>query len=184
MFQCPRCGATLPPAALVCQFCGTDVSKVPRNSPYPRAQNWQVQIPQTATWKIVVGHILAGLWILNGLIVAAVGAFGSLLGSELAAGGGVQSLSDQAAQGMALSGLGFCFGIVGLVQVLLGLGMILRWSWVPPWVYILCGFTAITDILSLATGRYESTLHASEQFVSLALNLFLIYIVYQTRDEY
>ncbi|MBV6503333.1 MAG: hypothetical protein AKCLJLPJ_01403 [Fimbriimonadales bacterium] len=85
---------------------------------------------------------------------------------------------------MALSGLGFCFGIVGLVQVLLGLGMILRWSWVPPWVYILCGFTAITDILSLATGRYESTLHASEQFVSLALNLFLIYIVYQTRDEY
>lgn len=184
MFQCPRCGATLPPAALVCQFCGADVAKVPRHSPYPRGQNWHTHIPQTAKWKIVVGHIFAGYWILNGLFVAAVGAFGSFLGTQMAADGGITSMSDQAAEGMALSGLGFCFGLVGLVQVLLGLGMILRWSWVPPWVYIIAGFVVITDILSLATGRSESAFQVSEQFISLALNLFLIYILYETRHEY
>lgn len=64
MIQCPNCGNSLPDTFAKCQFCGADVTKVPR----PIAQPKQAASPyfQTAKWVWVAYYGIGGYWLLGG----------------------------------------------------------------------------------------------------------------------
>jgi hypothetical protein len=65
MIQCPNCKNTLPNGFTRCQFCGTDVSNVPRP---PDAEKVVRTSFQVANWVWIAYFGIAGYWLLGGAI--------------------------------------------------------------------------------------------------------------------
>ena len=66
IIKCPGCGQSLPATYIKCQFCGADVSGVPRPAQTPDAPNLRSQI-KDATWPWPAYRCLVVFWMLSAL---------------------------------------------------------------------------------------------------------------------
>ncbi len=164
MFPCPRCGQMLPPTAVACQFCHADVRHVPR--PMTQAQKERIAGSPVTVLR-VIALILGAIWILRGGLELLTG----ILMSQTADTAGNSILSA------AFAGAGFFVGIFGCIHILLGTGILFRWSWIPTAVYIFCGFGIIGDLISLLGGNGYA-------LIDLALQTTLIIVIAYSADTY
>ena len=123
MIQCPNCKNTLPDAFTLCQFCGADVSKVPRAVAAPAQKTTSYQ---TANWVWVAYFGIAGYWLLGG----AVDVFR-----------GIQALSKT---DFAYFGIAF-----GAATAFVAIGLMLRAELVRGLVNILCWLRILFGALGL-----------------------------------
>jgi hypothetical protein len=98
MINCSRCKAALPDWAQVCQFCQTDVTSVARPAPEKKVDRGY----RAANWVWTAYYLVAGWWLLGGLLQVLLG-FG-IIGE----------------------GSGPITGTVGAFFMLMGLGLILN----------------------------------------------------------
>ncbi|MCH8274637.1 MAG: hypothetical protein IH851_07595 [Armatimonadetes bacterium] len=138
-------------------------------SPYPRGGGGHTRAGSgTASWKYVVAYIIGSLWLLQGafLVITAV------LGSALVPG--------------PFAAFGFCIGLVGLLYGAAGLGVLLRRSWGPSIIRVICWirivFGGIGLIFSFGDG---STLGGiAYSIFDILLAVFTIWILKETEDAY
>ncbi|GIV01239.1 MAG: hypothetical protein KatS3mg015_0069 [Fimbriimonadales bacterium] len=124
MIQCPQCGNFVPPTFVRCQFCGRDLSNIAR----------AVRGASSGTTaKEVFYYILAGLWVLFGLL-------GVVLGSLAYAGAfGEEAATEE-------MGLDFA---VAVVQLLIGAGLLFQADWAIAIARVLCYITLALGVLGL-----------------------------------
>lgn len=98
MIQCPSCKNTLPDWAQKCQFCGADVTKVPRPKAAPQQKAYRTAGSGYANKNLIWGlyYFFAVWWIIDGGLTLAT-AKGSVL--EI---------------------------VIGSIQALVGVGLLLR----------------------------------------------------------
>jgi hypothetical protein len=71
MIQCPQCKRTLPDGNVRCQFCGADVSTIPR--PVPVKKTVAAQAPGAPSWVGTAYYAVCGYYMLSGAINLVMG---------------------------------------------------------------------------------------------------------------
>lgn len=123
MITCPRCSATLPPATLRCQFCGTDVSKVQRPVEQPVHRGYDAP-----KWVWTWYTIISVYWVCDGVLAMLRGA-------------GV--LSDSRSYVMM---------IIGAALITVGFGLLFKVRFLRGVAHIFCWFILITSVLDIIAG--------------------------------
>lgn len=168
--KCPQCRQSLPGAAMRCHFCGADLSRMAR----PAAAVAQVQARKAAKstapdWREVAFYILAGLWILNA-------------GLEIAQGSGLIP------QFMSTFGIGEVLVVMGVVDIIIGIGMWVQNDLAMYLVKYRCIVGLLGGLLGIVmafgyptnTGMFWATLIGNVLY--LAFTGFQIYIVSMFSD--
>lgn len=124
MIQCPQCRNLVPPTFVRCQFCGKDLSGLARTA---RGAS------SGTTAKEVLYYVLAGMWVLFGLLGVVLGllAYGGAFGEEA-----------------AKEEMGFDFAIA-ILQLLIGAGLLFQADWAIAIARILCYITLALGCLGL-----------------------------------
>jgi len=93
-------------------------------------------------WLILSNHLIGILWIIGGLILLfgglGVAVLGAVIGGPL---GGMIGLA-----------LGFVLFIVGIIEVILGIGCFMAWGWVWTVGVIITIISLVAGIVELFTG--------------------------------
>ena len=188
MITCPRCGQTIAGTALRCQFCGADLSNVPKprpTSPYPRGGGGHTRGGSgTAKWKYVVAYIIGSLWLIQGalMFIASV---------PITRTGFLESTSPPLRGFITAWGLGI--GLVGLLFGAAGLGILLRRNWGPSIMRVTCWLGIVFGIIGLLVsiglifpilplGSTPGDI-AQATFV-IAIAVFTLWILKETEDAY
>lgn len=164
MIQCPQCRNTLPDTFVKCQFCGADVTKVPRPV-QPKAKKVGYEIPK---WVWLAYFGVAGYWLIGGIMDIVRG---------------LQSLEK--AGGFAYFGIVF-----GAITALVAIGLMARVELVRGIVNILCFLRILNGALTLWGALMGSIfigplalLFAIFGAIDVASGLFMIYLIGET-DRY
>lgn len=121
MIQCPNCKNTLPDWAQKCQFCQTDVSKLPRAAGASKVSASGGSLSSTPKWIWPLYYALSIWWIIGGAISVAQ----AFVGNK-----GEMGVED---------GFGIAFGAI---RILVGLGLAFQ-------VEIIRGFVNVISFISL-----------------------------------
>jgi len=78
MIKCPKCNASLPVSYTRCQFCGTDVSSVPRPA-MPKQQQARTYSAAPAPWIVPTYYVVCCFFLLEGVfdLVTGLGVLGA-----------------------------------------------------------------------------------------------------------
>jgi hypothetical protein len=130
MIQCPKCANQLPDWAQNCQFCQTDLKGVAR--PKPDVKTMRPMMSGPAPWVWPAYYLSAGWFILNGIITIA----SSII---------LMAKIDNSLFGAVLGPITYVMLVVGIAQVVIGLGLILKIEFIRGvaniwcWLQILAG---------------------------------------------
>ena len=162
MITCPKCSATLPPATLRCQFCGTDVSKLERPAEV-KVQRGYIAPPWVWTWYTIV----CVYWMLDG-------AFQIVLGA-----------------GVISNERSFLRMVIGLLLVVVGLGLLFRVRFLRGVAHILCWLSLLTGFYDFLVGLLFTMvvgpvgyIFAVVSLIRAALSAFMIYLIGETESHY
>lgn len=165
MIQCPQCRNSLPDTFTKCQFCGADVTKVPRPV-QPKVQRSSYGEP--AKWVFLAYYGIAGYW---------------LIGGAMDIFRGVKSLEESG--GFAYIGIVF-----GAITALVAIGLMARIELVRGIVNILSFLRILSGALGLWGALMGSLfigplaiLFAIFSAIDVASGLFMIYLIGET-DKY
>lgn len=120
-------------------------------------------------WAIVLTYIFAAIWILRGGLALVGGALLSATSS---------SAGDETT-GSMMAGVGFIAAMFGILHLCMGIGMLIKWSWVPIAVYIICGLGLLFSTLGLMMG-----VSPGGSLFSISINLLQIIVMAKTADLY
>ena len=162
MIQCPGCSNTLQDHAVRCQFCGADVSKVPRP---PAAKKAVSTYGAPAKWIWPTYYTVSGYWALSGAFDV-VRALGLLSGAKE-----VDSFMV----------------VIGAVLMLIGVGLILRVELIRGIINVVCWLKIAVGIVGAILSLGIMALFGAIGILFLVLNLldiatggFMIYLVGET----
>jgi hypothetical protein len=125
MIKCPKCNHTLPGNYTICQFCGADVSAVPRV-----AEKEVV----TKAYKMVTKGTLAGFYMVSAVYV--------LLGTvEVCLGLGLFGNVGDFIKNI--------YTVFGLVMALIGIGMLCRAAFVYAMMGLFCAIQFVLGIIDI-----------------------------------
>ncbi len=135
MIQCPKCSNSLPDWAQTCQFCHTDISKVPRPK---TAETNKRPLMQTAAWIWPAYYTISGYFVLSGIWTI------------------VQILISLSAKksGVEVTGMGpiqVVMMIIGVLTSAIGLGLLFKVEIVRGIVNIFCWIRIASGILAIPT---------------------------------
>lgn len=159
----------LPPKASYCQFCNANLQNFSRPPQPGGARTSMPYYNEPPMWAIVLTYVFAALWIVIGGLEVAAGVFASSASSS--AGSDVGSA--------ALAGGGFMLGAIGVLHLCIGIGMLIKWPWVPRAVYIICGLGLLRGVLLLMVGGAPI-----ETTIALSINVLQILVMAKTADLY
>jgi hypothetical protein len=162
VIHCPKCNATLPDFAVRCQFCGTTFAS--RNvDPRARAAGGTADAGQPR-WVWPAYYAIGGWWVVTGAI--------SVLRSVLPGGGAGSS--------------GFLV-IVGLVNIVFGVGLIARVEIIRGIANVLCFVNILFGLLGVVTGFLMTgilggigALMMIQSVIDIALAGLLIFLIGET----
>jgi len=162
MITCPRCKATLPPASLRCQFCGTDVSKLERPAEV-KVHRGYVAPPWVWTWYTIV----CVYWMLDGAF-------------QMAMGAGL--LSDSRAYERI---------VIGFLLIVIGGGLLFRVRFLRGVAHILCWLALLDGFLGFLLGLVFTVavgpiayIFAFMSLLRAALSGFMIYLIAETESHF
>lgn len=161
MITCPGCNNSLPDWAKTCQFCGRDVSKVPRPAAAPAAPRY---VRPVNTWIVTAYYAIAVWYIIGGL--RSVGT--TLYESRQDGFGG-------------FTGIGLIFGIATL---LIGIGLLMKLEIIRNIVVFFAGLAIIFGVIglffsiggTLFTGWF-GLLMVVMTLLDIIANALLIYVI-------
>lgn len=164
MITCPRCSATLPPATKQCQFCQTDVSKVPR--------------PLSEEAKSVRGYV-APSWVWTWYTIVSV---------YWVADGAWQVFSGAGAFTKSTSVVNL---VIGSALIVVGLGLLFKVRILRGVAHILCWVSLIGGGLDIIAGLFATIAIGPIAYVFALLGLiragtaaFMIYLIGETESLY
>lgn len=171
MVQCPQCSATLPPGSARCQFCGATWSGPPGAAPasissMPPTSGRRANLAKGGRgWVWTAYYLVAGWWILNGLI--------AVVRTALPGAGG-----------------GMLDGIFGAVTALIGLGLILNVDAVRGIVNVIAFIHIFFGLLSLvmlflggASFGLAALFMLFLTFMDIGLSGFMIFLISETETR-
>lgn len=158
--QCPSCGQTLPAQFTHCQFCGADVSKVPRPVPAPTQKRRALVAP--ARWVPIAYYGVAVWYIVGALVTVVQSAVLKDFGPELA---------------------------YALFKVAIGLGLIFKVELVRGIINILCWIQIAFSGMGLLTAILAGPFIGPMAFLLMLLyiidicaNALMIFLIGETDD--
>lgn len=163
MVKCPKCQATLPDGAYVCQFCQTSFGTAPRVPGRPAigaAGKSSIAAPGAPGWVVPFYYLIAAWWVVDGAQLA------------------YQSLS-----GGLVATLGL---VIGVVSALVGLGLLLRIEAARGIVNVLCflqildGLLALVFLLFSGIGGLWGAVSLIFTFIRIGFAGLMIYLIGET----
>ncbi len=133
MIQCPKCNNSLPDWVQTCQFCKSDISKVPRPKVAATAKR---PLMQTAAWIWPTYYIISGYFVLSGIwtiVQTVIAANTHKSGVEVTGMGPIQVIII----------------IIGAITSLIGLGLLFKVELARGIVNVLCWIRIAVGVLSL-----------------------------------
>lgn len=162
MKHCPGCNATLPDAAVRCQFCGQALSAPPPvRVPSARPQGASGVMPGAPAWVGVAYNLIAVYWLISGL-------WSALAASVLSGSGEPNILSV----------------VFGSATSLVGLGLLLRIEFVRGIVNFLCGLQILFGLLGVVTSFLGGQpLGLVLSLVQIATAGFMMFLIGETETR-
>jgi len=158
MIKCPGCGKTLPDGNKNCQFCGADVSAVPRPVVAQKPRSYQA--PGAPKWVSPAYYVVSGYYVLAGLVFVLTGlkSYGSII--------------------FGVIDILFGIGLLLKIDLVRGIANILCW------IQIALGAFGVLNTLALVAlfGPYALVL-VLMNVVQIAAAGFMIYLISET-DEF
>ncbi len=132
--QCPKCQQWLALTASVCQFCGTDVSRVPRPvvPVKQRVRGATSRHNMKLVWRLY--YFFSALWMFDGLRVVIAFLVPTL---------------DEFASGNPFASWGIAGMLIGIINMLIGLGLILKVERIRGAANFLCGMNLLSSLVGL-----------------------------------
>jgi len=173
VISCPKCKSSLPDWVQQCQFCGADTTKVAR--PVIQKTKPKIAAFETPLWVNIAYYSIAGWFILSALVSAATTVIA------------INSSSNR----NSILGEPTAFSYVGLVfcviQVLIGLGLILKIEIVRAIVNFFCAIQILMSILGglaafpmMVLSPLAGILYLLYQIFNIATAGFMIYLIGET----
>ncbi len=130
--QCPKCQQWLALTASACQFCGTDVSRVPRPvvPVKQRVRGATSRHNMKLVWRLY--YFFSALWMFDGLRVVIAFLVPTL---------------DEFAAGNPFASWGIAGMLVGLINMLIGLGLIFKVERIRGAANFLCGMNLLSSLV-------------------------------------
>ena len=157
--QCPQCRQTLPLTAMRCQFCGANTSNVPRPVQEVKVHQRGSSSHQNMTLVWSLYYFFACLWIVDGARV--------MLPSL---GLATKSL----ATGSPFASWGILGAVIGLINVLMGIGLLLKLELARKVANFLCGINLIFALFGLLGAFLMSGAMGVAGLLGVLLSIFTI----------
>jgi hypothetical protein len=163
----------LPDWSQSCQFCQTDLKNVPRPKPAP-GQAARRPLMQTAPWIWPAYYIISGYYVVGGL-------------TDVIRGVILMTKHTDNVIGEQLGFFGYIGIIVGAIQIIIGLGLLLRIEFIRAVVNFFCWISILSGAFGLLGSVLAGGFFTGWGIMGIALNVFnivssalMIYLIGET----